>query len=178
MGKRSEFERKPRDYYKSPYEVVAPLIPHLEFKSFVEPCAGDGSLVRHLESFGLNCSYACDIEPQAPKIDTVDVLKECPSFDNHEQIITNSPWSRKIYHPMINIFRLSRPTWLLIDSDWMFTKQSSGWNQPTNYMKYCHKIVTVGRVSWEQNGVTGKDNAVWLYFKDTPGKAEFFGKQI
>jgi len=29
MGKRSNFERKPRDYYQTPFEAVKPLLPHL-----------------------------------------------------------------------------------------------------------------------------------------------------
>ena len=41
---------------------MAPLIPYLRgIRSFAEPCAGDGALVRHLESFGLRCVYAGDI---------------------------------------------------------------------------------------------------------------------
>ena len=41
-----------------------PLIPYLRrsgIRSFAEPCAGDGDLARHLESFGLRCVYAGDI---------------------------------------------------------------------------------------------------------------------
>lgn len=60
MGKRSDFERNPRDYYQTPYEAVIPLLPHLVaphsargyVANFVEPCAGDGRLVRHLEKHG------------------------------------------------------------------------------------------------------------------------------
>ena len=56
MGKRSGFERIPRDFYPTPAAAVLPLIPHLRgIRSFAEPCAGDGTLVRHLESYGLRC---------------------------------------------------------------------------------------------------------------------------
>ena len=49
MGKRSNFERIERDFYPTPFEAVEPLIPHLPDKfTFAEPCAGDGSLTRHL----------------------------------------------------------------------------------------------------------------------------------
>ena len=62
MGKRSSFERIPRDFYPTPRAAVLPLIPHLRgVRSFAEPCCGDGALVRHLESFGLRCVYAGDI---------------------------------------------------------------------------------------------------------------------
>jgi hypothetical protein len=62
MGKRSSFERIPRDFYPTPFEAVPPLIPYLRgIKTFAEPCAGDGALVRHLEEFGLRCVYSGDI---------------------------------------------------------------------------------------------------------------------
>jgi len=39
MGKRSDFERIPRDYYPTPIEAVEPLIAHLPYEKFdyVEP---------------------------------------------------------------------------------------------------------------------------------------------
>jgi hypothetical protein len=50
MGKRSDFQRKPRDFYPTPFAAVEPLIGHLPRKfKFSEPCAGDGQLCRHLE---------------------------------------------------------------------------------------------------------------------------------
>ena len=53
MGKRSEFERVPRDFYPTPYSAVEPLIAHLpEWYTFMEPCAGDGRLIDDLESNG------------------------------------------------------------------------------------------------------------------------------
>ena len=62
MGKRSNFERRPGDFYPTPSSAVLPLIPHLRgVRTFAEPCCGDGALVRHLESFGLRCVYAGDI---------------------------------------------------------------------------------------------------------------------
>jgi hypothetical protein len=59
MGKRSDFERKERDFYPTPFKAVKPLIPHLRgVRTFAETCCGDGQLVRHLESFGLRCTFA------------------------------------------------------------------------------------------------------------------------
>jgi len=43
---------------------VLPLIPYLRgsgIRTFAEPCAGEGDLVRHLESFGLRCVYTGEI---------------------------------------------------------------------------------------------------------------------
>ena len=53
MGKRCDFERKPRDFYPTPFAAVEPLVKHLtQGFTFAEPCAGDGQLCRHLEYFG------------------------------------------------------------------------------------------------------------------------------
>ena len=54
MGKRSDFERKPRDFYPTPIEAVYPLLDHLEGNViFAEPCAGDRRLSDHLESLDM-----------------------------------------------------------------------------------------------------------------------------
>lgn len=71
MGKRSNFKRRERDFYPTPPEAVAPLIPHLpEGRSnrwgvrYAEPCAGDGALIETLNGYGLRCTYAGDSQPQ------------------------------------------------------------------------------------------------------------------
>ena len=151
MGKRSNFVRKPRDFYPTPFAAVEPLIKHLPRKfAFSEPCAGDGQLCRHLEYFGGVCMWASDIEPQLAGIAKNDFSEILES----EFIITNPPWDRKILHSMIEHFAPQRPTWLLFDADWVHTKQS------TPYIKYLHKIISVGRIKWFGN-MTGKDNCAW-----------------
>jgi hypothetical protein len=160
MGKRSDFERKPRDFYPTPMEAVEPLLPHLPdgFK-FAEPCAGNGALVEHLENKGV-CMWASDIEPQAKGIHTSSYDKL--GFDEligSDYVITNPPWDRAILHPMIEFFAPKIETWLLFDADWMHTQQSR------QYMPWCRKIVSVGRVKWFGN-MTGKDNCAWYLFKE------------
>ena len=118
MGKRSDFERKPRDFYPTPMEAVEPLLPHLpEGFKFAEPCAGDGALVEHLETKGA-CMWASDIEPQHEGIHESPYDKlGFDEFIESDYIITNPPWDRKILHPMIAFFTLRKDTWLLFDSD-------------------------------------------------------------
>jgi hypothetical protein len=175
MGKRSNFERKPRDYYQTPFEAVKPLLPHLpdDFK-FAEPCAGDGALVEHLETKCV-CMWASDIEPQS------DGIHESPydklGFDElieSDYVITNPPWDRTILHHMIDFFAPKIETWLLFDADWMHTKQSR------KYMTMCKKIVSVGRIKWFGN-MTGKDNCAWYLFGNeyripTATPTKFYGR--
>ena len=75
MGKRSDFERIPRDFYPTPYSAVEPLLPHLpESFTFAEPCAGDGRLINHLTKNGGDVRYAFDIEPQSEWVKEADAL--------------------------------------------------------------------------------------------------------
>lgn len=178
MGKRSNFARKERDFYPTPYEAVIPLIPHLREMfldlghfNFIEPCAGDGILIDHLKDLGFTCWHARDIDPQKRGIAKGCALSLELSSTEKFPIITNPPWDRKILHPMIDHFRKLSPTWLLFDADWAHTKQSAP------YMPYCHKIVSVGRLKWIPGSPhTGKDNCAWYLFKDQVAPTQFFGR--
>ena len=171
MGKRSSFERRARDAYYTPIEAVYPLLPFLPSAArFVEPCAGDGRLIRHLERFGHSCAYACDIEPQGNGIEQRDVLFFGDTLPDTDLIITNPPWERDVLHAMIESFRAQAPTWLLFDSDWMFTGQA------VPYLKYCRTIVSVGRVSWMENGTSGMDNCAWYLFLPDPCDTIFMAR--
>ena len=75
MGKRSNFERLPRDSYDTPYSAVIPLMRHLSRNTeFIEPCAGKNALVNHLELHGHRCIDASDIEPRAERIKMRDLF--------------------------------------------------------------------------------------------------------
>ena len=160
MGKRSDFKRRPMDFYATPEEAVLPLLPWLPRQTrFCEPCAGGGDLIRHLKKHGHECITAFDLggHQSYPVIDATKMTSS--NLAGADYIITNPPWSRHILHPMIDRFISLAPTWLLFDADWAFTKQS------TPYMDYCRMIVAVGRVKWiEGSKNTGKDNCAWYLF--------------
>ena len=179
MGKRSDFDRVPRDYYPTPIEAVKPLIDHLDYSfDYVEPCAGDGRLISHIKDLtgGTGeCIYACDIEPKHSSVVECNALEV--GFGGYGMVdycITNPPWDRKILHPLIDHWLGICPTWLLFDADWMHTRQSAP------FMDYCSKVVSVGRVKWiEGSKNTGKDNCCWYLFDvylDRP--TEFHGRMI
>lgn len=159
MGKRSNYERLENDAYFTPYEAMIPLLPFLKPNTkFADFCAGNSCMQRHLEKHGHECTYQSDIDPKNKNIEQRDVLFFGGDLPDCETIITNPPWERELLHPMIDIFRKKAPTWLLFDSDWMFTKQA----RP--YKPFCSLIVTVGRISWMGNGQSGMDNCCWYLF--------------
>ena len=172
MGKRSDFERIPSDFYPTPIEAVRPLLPHLAPRTlFAEPCAGDGRLIDHLKAAGHVCAWASDIAPRRDDIVCADAVKVAPLIEA-ECFITNPPWGRKSLHPIIENLSANGPAWLLFDADWMHTKQAAP------YLPWLRKIVSVGRVKWiADSPFTGKDNCAWYLFdqaSDAP--AQFVGR--
>ena len=180
MGKRSNFERKARDLYPTPYKALLPLLPQLEpCTRFFEPCAGDGRLIGYLQEHGHICFGAWDIEPGDPCIKRGDALNIISSHDYMERVfITNSPWERTLLHRLIIHLSGQHPTWLLFDADWKHTKQA------IPFLPYCHRVVSVGRVRWLEGtdadqGSDGKDNAAWYFFtRDTGPGPLFYGRTI
>lgn len=177
MGKRSTFPRRERDFYPTPEAAVVPLVRHLPQGSpvsFWEPCAGDGALIRGLARqwrWG-TCTKATDIEPQAEFIvrqDLFDVTECLPSL-----IITNPMWPHRRGQPTIDTIKhlaALRPTWLLLSADFA---HNAYFNEVS---MLCDKIVSVGRVSWMDNGVSGKENSCWMLFDaNNIGATRFFGR--
>ena len=171
MGKRSSFERVPRDFYPTPYEAVVPLLPHLLPQTYyIEPCAGDCALLTPLQEAGHRCIGVFDIESPLTTVQYGDARSLLYGWA--DCFITNPPWSRDVLHPIIENLSRQLPAWLLFDADWMHTKQS------TPFMPYLHKIVSVGRVKWiPDSKMTGKDNCCWYLFDQTSeAPAQFIGR--
>lgn len=167
MGKRSNFERIPRDFYPTPLEAILPLGKHIpdSWDTFIEPCAGNGALVDHVVyHFGMTCEYMSDIEPQRADIIKKDMMtlgyKGFVRYHDVDCIITNPPWDRKILHPFLESLQDQElPAWLLFDADWPHTRQSA------HLMQWCAKIVPIGRVKWIPGSKhTGKENVCWYLF--------------
>lgn len=177
MGKRSKFKRNPRDLYKTPESAVLPLLPHIEGRGliFIEPCAGDAQLTKILIDNGLKCGWQSDIEPGHDDVKDFDALELLGLELLGDIIITNPPWEKrkhkgelfnKLLRHWLETFR--GDIWLLFDADWIHTKQA------LEFKDYCVKIVSVGRVSWMENGTSGKDNCAWYLFnRDNTKDTEF-----
>lgn len=175
MGRRSNFARIEKDNYPTiDRRATPPLLRHLPAGAkAAEPCAGAGHLVDRLLEGGVDVAWASTIEWSARgDIRTgVDVLTVEP--EDADVFITNPPWKRPLLHKIIVHLSDQRPTWLLFDSAWAFTKQA------TRFMSRCRKIVAVGRLIWiEGTTMQGKDDVSWYLFdKPLPGSGPaFFGR--
>ncbi len=164
MGKRSAFERVPKDLYSTPARAAAPLLQCLKPRTrFIEPCYGKGALAGHLKRAGHVLVAAHDRQDDARSFDY--------AVRPGELFITNPPyWGQgKDLHRLILNLSDQAPTWLLMSADWLFN-QSSG---PLTCR--LSQIVAVGRVKWIPGSKhVGKDNAAWLLFNDGKQNAPFF----
>jgi hypothetical protein len=167
LGKR-ELIKKPRadrDWYgtKDPAAVAA-LAPFLwPSARYIEPCAGDGSLIDLLASSGppVTCVGAYDIEPQRSDITQRNCLfLTWADVGKAEYFITNPPYDWKMLQPILEYLPSMLPTWLLLPADMVHNKRVSP------YMDVCSDVVSVGRLWWFENEegkkVKGVDNFVWI----------------
>ena len=174
MGKRTNFERKARDFYPTPFEAVAPLLPHLpERLRFDEPCAGDGALIRHLDKHGHVCTRATDLDPAEGDPDFGIQIRDAMTLENcfGEMFITNPPWKWGVLKDLMPHLISIAPTWLLLNADVMHNRRMG------KHMKQCAKVISIGRISWMGNGQTGYENCAWFLFNKTySGPTQFVGR--
>jgi hypothetical protein len=169
-------ERRPRDFYPTPEKGVLPLLPWIEQgATFVEPCAGRLDLCMHLTKHGLLCSNASDIEEInedglfVPAQDALTIGEDYVTGSDY--IVINFFWFWGVLCFFIEYFRFLGSTWLLLDADWCHTRQSS------EYMKYCQKIVSVGRLKWiPDSSSSGLDNCSWYLFQPNQCETIFHGR--
>lgn len=160
MTKRApgSFGRRAMDHYPTPYEAVEPLLPHLtrtKVKSFVEPCCAEGQLIAHLESQGFLCVTKGDLA-DSNATDARGWSKE--DFEFADCSITNPPWERFTMAGIMEHQSTFVPSWFLIYSDWIFTKQSARLMH-----ERCTDIVPIGRVKWfPESKSVGYDNCCWV----------------
>lgn len=177
MTKRADakFERNRHDFYPTPLAAIEPLLPHLPPRTrFYEPCCGNGVLAKHLVEVGHICMGMSDIDPSVDGARIKDALSLGSAFDS-DCFITNPPWHRPLMHNLIVKLAELAPTWLLLDSDWLFTKQA------TPYLSNAWTIVAIGRVRWiPDTSMDGYDNACWVEFRTDPrkGGTRFVARQM
>lgn len=174
MGKRSDFKKRANDKYCTPEKPILDLLKRDRVKphnGYIEPFAGKNRMVNVLNDNGFECKGAYDIAPMAEGIDTLDALDlTTEHLRGASYIISNPPWTRELLHPILTHFiTLPVSTWLLFDADWMHTTQNkaakaTGSMNTPQLLEYCTEIISIGRVSWMENGTSGKDNCCWYNF--------------
>jgi hypothetical protein len=164
VGKRSEFERIPKDKYmtfdRNPVRILQPHLP--PGLLYAEPCAGNGDLIESMKWHGHECVYACDIKPGRKWIEKRDARELNGRWRRGTQaqmFVTNLPWSRDIMHELIDHLSSLLPLWCLGAADWAHTRQAA------RYLDRCQHIVSAGRVRWIPNTTdVGVDNTSWYLF--------------
>ncbi len=163
MGKRSDFERIEKDFYRTfdtrAGDALRPFLAkrHSPSTRYAEPFAGAGDLINQFPD--LNWTVKSDIDPQIDGIVEADAFEV--SLSGVDCVLTNPPWSRSILHKAIVHFsERVQDTWLLFDAAWAFTGQASDLIE-----RYCLEIVPVGRLKWiPGTTMSGKDDCAWYRF--------------
>jgi len=165
VGKRSTFERRANDAYDTwDARALPPLLRLLPVGSFVEPCAGNGTLIDAMEACGHRCVQAFDVEPRRHDIERADATTA--KVADGSRVVTNPPWSRPLLHAIIENLAPQAETWLLFDAGWAFTRQAAP------LLRHCHRIVVVGRLRWiAGTKFDAQDDCAWYHFG--PGAPAF-----
>lgn len=177
MGKRSNFLRKKNEAYDTPYSAVVPLLRFLPAACyFIEPCAGKGKLIDALTRHGHTCVYACDIEPRRDDIvkNSAYRIRRRPGSAK-PRFITNPPFIDEWLFPLLRHLCPQGEVWLLLPMDKLAND-----NMKVFLHQWCRDVVTIGRVSWEENGTSSKENFAWFRFDGTvpPGPITFHPRPI
>ena len=163
-------ERIENDRYFTPAKAVRPLAARLAPGTrFYEPCAGDGAIITHLATHNMFCVGARDIAPLGDFIERGDALALTEQdIGDAELLITNPPYERGLMHALIDHFSRLRPTWLLVEMDWLATLQA----EP--FLRFASDIIVVRRMKlFKGTPSEGYDNYVWIRFQREPATTVF-----
>lgn len=163
MGKRSKFEKNKRDYYRT-FDPKAgkALEPYVTQGSYcAEPFAGAGDLLDNVHY--VHWDIVSDIEPQPGKydIDTKDAFSYTEKdMEKVELLISNPPWTKAIFHKILDHFVPMIDCWFLMSANW---KQNKGSAEYVD--RWLTDIVPVGRMQWIENSEhSALDDCEWLKF--------------
>lgn len=174
MGKRSNLERKPKDFYPTTDpKAMAPRFVQMTLGlKYAEPCVGEGDLVNLLN--GCNCVFKSDIQTGTNALDlTAEDLKDA------EAIITNPPFSRDILLDLIEHLSSLKDTWLLLPADLMHNVYFGP------YMEKCTTVISIGRLCWfpkDGKRVASTENYSWykwprgIFQSSQKGNTRFYGR--
>jgi hypothetical protein len=131
--------------------LLAQLAPQTRF---IEPAAGQGHLVRHLQLAGHRCVGAFDL-PTDARVAKYDVPPDVP-------FITNPPYFGQPaqLHPLIENLSDQGLTWLLLP---LAMLANVGFAEIAN--ERLRLVAPIGRLKWiEGTRYSGKDDYMWALF--------------
>lgn len=167
MGKRSSFERVAKDFYPTiDSRAVKALLPYLptNFK-YAEPCVGLGHMVQQLSSYNFECTYQGDISTGQ---DAMNLTAH--DIGDADLFVTNLPWSRDVFEPLVMHLSSIKPLWTLLDAGWIYTARSS-----EIVKARLTDIIPLPRLRWmEGTTMSGKDDCNWLRFDTNKNKETIF----
>lgn len=153
--------RRRSDYYPTiDPRAVPPLLAamwetgdHLAgvLTSYVEPCAGTADLIHLLHTLHpqLRCAFGLELDPHDEGLRNRWPIARGNALTVTERdlagvhlFITNPPWDRPLLHQLIRHLASLRPTWLLYDASWAYTKQAAP------FARLLTDVVAVGRLKW------------------------------
>jgi len=146
MGRRSNFEKIPRDYYPTidPQAVPETFLSFIRGKIYAEPCYGEGALHR-LIGDNAKCGWASDIEVRGKRNPAIELDATMLTQDHLigvDVIVTNPMFTWTALEPLLKHLPTLRPTWLLLPANVMHNKRMGP------YMAKCNWVVSVGRLYW------------------------------
>jgi hypothetical protein len=150
-------------YWPSVADVLTPkLYNHVGNHRYVEPCAGNGALIRLLSSWRAKCTYACDVNPREDWIESRDALTlDRSDLGNAQLVVTNPPFnSGFVYNFLDRYIPFGLPVWLLLPVDFG-CRQTSGFVMP-----YCERMVVIGQIGWFIGSSKGYRQFAWYKFTD------------
>lgn len=116
---------------------------------YAEPCAGTADLIHLLDRPGFDCVFGLELDPHDEGLRNRWPIARGNALALGERdlagvdlFITNPPWDRPLLHPIIRHLASLRPTWLLFDASWCFTKQSAP------FARILTDVAAVGRLKW------------------------------
>ena len=145
MGKRSDYDKVPRDKYYTIDRNAVPdsFLEYISGHTYAEPCYGGGDLEGLIGDMA-GCKWRSDLDPDPD----VPVLRKDATtltrkdLSECDLIVTNPPFTWELLQPLLDHLPTLTQTWLLLPANIMHNKRMAP------YMEKCNWVVSVGRLYW------------------------------
>lgn len=155
------FHPVPLDFYPTPARALPPLLKVLRSPvRYIEPAAGDGTLVDMLAGYGHVCVKAFDIKPRCSDITARSALDLTEGdIGDATVFLTNLPWSWPLFPDLVRHLIALRPLWTLAPARFAHAARSAP------LMDMCRDIIALPRLKWfPDSKAQGMQDSVWLHF--------------